>query len=94
MNEGCFACIYKIEDVEDSKFYAMKIEKDTENVAREIRVLKKIEKSKSDDDYKKDCISKVIEYGFLGLENFSDQNKDEIQSFGFYVMPLYDCNLQ
>ena len=92
MNEGCFACIYKIEDINDRKSYAMKIEKDTENLARETRVVLKIEKSKSEN--KKDCISSVIDYGFLALKNFSGENTEDIKSFGFYIMPLYDMNLQ
>ena len=94
MDEGCFATIYKIEDINDRKSYAMKIEEDTENLARETRVLLNIEKkSKSNLGGKKECISNVIDYGFVGLKNFSDQNTDDIKSFGFYIMPLYDMNL-
>ena len=73
----------------------MKLEEDCENIAREIRVLKKIEQSKSRPLYEKGAVSHVIDYGFLGLKSFSDQNTDdEIKSYGFYVMPLCDLNLK
>lgn len=48
----------------------MKLEADCENIAREIRVLKKIELSQIGSEWDKGLVSHVIDYGFLGLKNF------------------------
>ena len=74
----------------------MKLEEDCENIAREIRVLKKIENIERRPSQEKGAVSHVIDYGFLGLKSFSGNmdDQDEIKSFGFYVMPLYDVNLR
>ena len=72
----------------------MKIETDTENIAHEIRVLLNIEKANvGEARSKKDMVTKVKDYGFLGLERFADTNDAKFKSAGFYVMPLYEINL-
>ena len=57
------------------KSYAMKILIFSENLskilANETRVILKIEKSKDGHNDEKNCISKVIDNGFLALQNFS-----------------------
>lgn len=71
----------------------MKIEEEVEDIAREIRVLIKIRNSMNENEKARGSIPEVIDYGFMALKGFSDLNKDEIKTFGYYMMPLYDINL-
>ena len=71
----------------------MKIEEEVEDIAREIRVLIKIRNSMNENEKARGSLPEVIDYGFMALKCFSDLNKDEIKTFGYYMMPLYDINL-
>ena len=47
--------INKVQDIRDRKSYAMKIQEDAQNLAKKT-VVKDIQKSKSEQNYRKDCI--------------------------------------
>ena len=103
LTKGAYGQIYMIEDLKNNRKMAMKVQEDQDMTSNEIGAMRKISdvfdankaSQMSAQEINYDATPRVSDYGLFKLVNFGEIDaKKDSKTVAFYIMPLYEMNLQ